>query len=67
MTEYTPKVELRVPRIEHTGTQSHIIMHVDHETAVEIICSDRGWAVNRFRNGEGWECLHEEAQRGVEQ
>ncbi len=67
MGEYKPNVELRIPRIEHTGTQNHIIMHVDSETAVEIIVSDGGWSVNRFRNGEGWETLHEEAQRGVEQ
>ena len=45
---------------EGTGNPYQTLVHVDSETAVEVISDENGWRVNRFRNGEGWEEIHTE-------
>lgn len=50
----------KYPYIEQTFDQGHAMMHINSETAVEIIANEHGYIVNRFRNGDGWEEVHRE-------
>ncbi len=50
----------KYPCIEQTFDQGHVLMHVNPETAVEIIANEHGYIVNRFRNGDGWEEVYRE-------
>lgn len=47
-------------RIEPTITPYQTLVHVDSETAIEVVSDDHGYTVNRFRNGEGWSEIHRE-------